>query len=469
MLRARLLGDLGLDQAVYMDPDTDVVADLQGIQSIAPDADMLWVANPLLLKPVLADLMKHGFHPAETSAAPVLMECGFIYMRRDFMTDFAEAALRFPDVNDFAPGSTYWNMVMLSLGAKACRLPDMFNRTFWDVPAAICDAKTVHFTGQWKHLQPHVEYDRPSHRILLRPDKFIATHEAASRSVEALAVVAIFPNDAASVPQTLSRFEAWENAGIPMRYHIAVGSETPATDPFLKDFMQGRRGRFACQDLTAFSSRIEDSLTHDDVHMRAGIRNRLLDEALAERTAHEHEWMLLLDGDIIFCQDLIERIFAARARDSRPSSIAMLTCFTQQLIREAPSPEARVECPEMPGWSTTGHYSDTFAFRDTAHRSRHPYCSFTRCSRCHQQAIAHRDSPSVPTDMPIVDVATAFGGLALVPTSVLRDRRIRWSTYDTSTDRDRGFSEHVIFCDRLRTITGKRIVILQDVDGVYRL
>ena len=38
-LRARLPGTFGLRECLYMDPDTDVVADLQGIQAIAPDAD----------------------------------------------------------------------------------------------------------------------------------------------------------------------------------------------------------------------------------------------------------------------------------------------------------------------------------------------------------------------------------------------------------------------------------------------
>jgi hypothetical protein len=67
-----------------------------------------------------------------------------------------------------------------------------------------------------------------------------------------------------------------------------------------------------------------------------------------------------------------------------------------------------------------------------------------------------------------LDVAAAFGGFALVPTTLLRDERIRWTTYATGFDRARALAEHVVFCDRLRTITGKRIVVLQDVDCIYR-
>ena len=66
-------------------------------------------------------------------------------------------------------------------------------------------------------------------------------------------------------------------------------------------------------------------------------------------------------------------------------------------------------------------------------------------------------------------MAAAFGGLALIPTWILREPRIRWSTYGHGADQTQMLSEHVVFCDRLRTVTGRRVVVLQDVDCVYRL
>ena len=40
-LRAGLTAIFGLRELLYVDPDTDVVADLQGIQRIVPEADLL--------------------------------------------------------------------------------------------------------------------------------------------------------------------------------------------------------------------------------------------------------------------------------------------------------------------------------------------------------------------------------------------------------------------------------------------
>lgn len=164
--RAGLVADLGIDEVLYLDPDTDVVEDLGEIRSIAPEADLLWVANPLGLRPVAEDLVVHGF--IRGSGIPVvLLEPGFLYLRRDLRDEFSRLVARYPIVNEFAAGSTYWNMVMRSLGPRAVRLPDVFNRTFWDVSAAAGHAKTVHFTGRWKQLQPFLTYDRANRRIII--------------------------------------------------------------------------------------------------------------------------------------------------------------------------------------------------------------------------------------------------------------------------------------------------------------
>lgn len=165
-LRAGLVADLDLPEVLYIDPDTDVVEDLSGVLAFEPGADLLWVANPLPLEPVVADLVRHGFLPAD-GPVPALVEPGFLLLRRDFSTAFAALASRHGDLHGFAPGSTLWNMLVISLGNAARRLPDRFNRTFWDVSAAATVAKSVHFTGQWKRLQPHVAYDRPARRIVI--------------------------------------------------------------------------------------------------------------------------------------------------------------------------------------------------------------------------------------------------------------------------------------------------------------
>lgn len=467
-LRAGLLTEFGLREALYMDPDTDVVADLQGIQWIAPEAELLWVANPLLLDPVLADLCRYGFTPAGGRQQPVLMEPGFIYLRRDLSVAFADVRERFPQVNEFVPGSTYWNIVMLELGSQAVRLSDDYNRTFWDVPSAVTRARSVHFTGQWKRLQPFLEYDRPGRRILIRPERVVSTGPQDGPTPKSLAVVAMFRDNASYLPHAFSRFEAWERAGLPIRYYFLENDSVDATAALLAEFMRGRRGRLESRRLAVRYDRRRGSQHHDRIMPLARMRNFIVDTAMADSQCTEHEWTLLLDSEIFFPVDVLGRMFLSRSLDPNPESIGMLTCYTQQLFSPQAAPGATVPCPDMPNWAIADHYFDTFAFQDAGHRHHHPFCAFARCRRCGPSRPPGHRQHLIPSTAAIVEVAAAFGGLALVPTSILRDPRIRWTTYGSGFEQEQMLAEHVVLCDRLRTITGRRVVVLQDVDCVYR-
>ena len=166
-LRASLPTTFGVPELLYIDPDTDVVADLQGIQSLSPNAELLWAANPFPLRPVLEDLARHGFSRSGEEGILPCVEPGFLYLRRDLSWHFAALKEQFPDVHRFAPGSTYWTMLAQTLGSQAVRLPDDYNRTFWDVSGAASTARSVHYTGQWKRLQPFVEYRRERRELVI--------------------------------------------------------------------------------------------------------------------------------------------------------------------------------------------------------------------------------------------------------------------------------------------------------------
>jgi hypothetical protein len=467
-LRAGLLEEFGLREGLYMDPDTDVVADLQGIQRIAPTADLLWVANPLRLAPVLADLQRHGFSPPQGQDGPTLMEPGFFYLRRDLRSEFAVARENYPDVNDFVPGSTYWNIVMLTLGARAERLPDEYNRTFWDIPAAVTAARSVHYTGQWKNLQPYLEYDRVERRVFIRPERVTCGRPRYERGPESLAVIAMFRDSADYLPHALSRFETWERSGLPIRYYFLENDSTDSTAAILAEFMKRRRGRLESHRLALRYFKEGAGQNHDYIMPRARMRTFITDVAASESPLGDHEWTLLLDGDIFFSDEVLERVFAERSRDAAADSIAMLTCYTQQLYRPENVAGIAAVCPHMPEWAIVDHYFDTYTFHDDAHRHRFPFCAFARCRGCSAAGRPSNFLPLIPPDRPIVDVAAAFGGLALVPTRIIRDPRIRWTTYGSGIDQSRVLAENVMFCDRLRAITGKRVVVLQDVDCVYR-
>jgi len=470
MLRAGLVADLGLPEVLYLDPDTDVVEDLAEVATLAPQAELLWAANPLPLAPVVADLVRHGFLPADVPP-PALVEPGFLSLRRDFSADFAALMDRFPDLHEFAPGSTLWNMLVISLGDRAARIPDRFNRTFWDVAAAAGTAKSVHFTGQWKRLQPFVEYDRPGRRIVLRdrPASLPAPATPVRDEPAALNVIMLVRDNAGWLPHAFSRFEAWERVGLPCRYHILENDSTDDTAALAAAFMEGRDGRLESRSLALRYFQGPRGTNYDRIMPLARMRNFITDVAMAGPAPRPGEWTLLLDSDIHFPEDILARVFAAVAGDPDPRSIGMITVYSQQLFEPQRIAPLGEPVAEMPGWMKADHYFDTYALQDIHHLSHFPFCGFARCRRCAASRPEGYPVPLIPADTPIVDVAAAFGGFALVPTDLLRDPRLRWTTYSMGFDRSQVLVEHVAFCERLRTLSGRRVVVLQDVDCVYRL
>jgi hypothetical protein len=282
-----------------------------------------------------------------------------------------------------------------------------------------------------------------------------------------LCVIALVRDNADYLPHAFARFEAWERAGLPLRYYFLENDSLDATAPLLAEFMRSRRGRLTSKQLAIRYERARSGQNYDRIMPLARMRNFAVDMAMADAPLAADEWTLLLDSEIYFPDDALARIFTARGRAPRPDSIGMLTCYTQQLFL----PDQMVvgtPAPGMPGYVVAEHYFDTFAFQDIDHCHHHPYCCFARCRRCALGRPANYPLRIVPESVAVLDVAAAFGGFALVPTPLLRDERIRWTTYATGFDRGRALAEHVVFCDRLRTISGKRIVVLQDVDCIYR-
>jgi len=480
-LRAGLVSELGLRELLYLDPDTDVVEDLGGLPLIAPHADLLWVANPLVLGPVLEDLIRHRFEPGDPNSV-TLLEPGFLYLRGDLRSEFESLVQRHPNVNAFAAGSTYWNMLARSLGSRAVRLPDVFNRTFWDVAAAIRSAKTVHYTGRWKQLQPFVSYDRLEERIIIsadvtkqalaiRPGHLAPVSEVGPKLPDiprALSVVMMVRDGASHLPHVLRRFEAWEQRGVAMRYTFLENDSVDGTAALIRRFMACRNGDAEYRSLAIPYNRSSHGQDRRRIVPLARMRNHVLQLSLRSSVAVDEEWTLLLDAGIHFDEDVLGDVFTAMAADPDPSSIAMATCYTRQAVRVG-SPGACNPIADLPGMAATEHYFDTYAFHDAGYESHYPYCPFERCTICPAAASSGVPRRRIPRERAIVDVAAAFAGLALIPTPLLHCPRVRWDTYGTGIGGSSMLAEHVLFCDRLRTVSGGRVVVLQNVERVYRL
>ena len=198
------------------------------------------------------------------------------------------------------------------------------------------------------------------------------------------------------------------------------------------------------------------------------MRNHVLEASLEPPRAVDDEWTLLLDAGIHFEESVLADAFVAMAADRNPSTIAMTPCSTRQAVA-SDSPHARIPIADLPGMSATEHSYDTYAFHDDQYVSHDPYGAFERWTMCPAVTPSGAMRRRVSRDLGIVDVAAAFAGVALVPTSLPRCPRVRWDSYGTGIGGHSMLAEHVVFCDRLRTVSGGRVVVLQGVDRIYRV
>ena len=78
------------------------------------------------------------------------------------------------------------------------------------------------------------------------------------------------------------------------------------------------------------------------------------------------------------------------------------------------------------------------------------------------------DRTSIPINEEVVDVSSGFSGFCLINTDIINNKLIRWETLSHEVKQDESVCEHFLFCNMLRKLTQKRIVILQNVDEIYR-
>jgi hypothetical protein len=158
MLRSAALDIFGLDAALYVDPDVDILDDVSDMQSY--DGDLLWVPDVLTMAQLAPQLRA-------LEIVPPIPNCGFLHMRRSFKQDFERW------VNDsridrgsFAPGSVIWAAIAKGDGTHA--LPQEYQVTTWG-PEWFGRARAIHFTGPLaKRWRPYIRYTHASSDRLRR-------------------------------------------------------------------------------------------------------------------------------------------------------------------------------------------------------------------------------------------------------------------------------------------------------------
>jgi hypothetical protein len=226
-----------------------------------------------------------------------------------------------------------------------------------------------------------------------------------------LNVVSLFRDSAGYVQTTFRNLEALERRH-DLAYFLYENDSLDDTVSLLRGWMRERRGVVVSETLR--TKKFGQTTEPERVLAMASYRNRIL----AEATAVDSDWTLLLDSDVEFPDTLVEQ-YLSRA-DPR---VVMYTPFIEfnRTCRMCDPPCQRPA------------YYDTFALRDRSDRRG----VLLSCNPFWTDADRQAWERGTP-----VEVHCAFGGAALVRSDVLA--RCRWASD--------GDCEHVAFAQQVRTM-----------------
>ena len=243
-------------------------------------------------------------------------------------------------------------------------------------------------------------------------------------------------------------------------YYIIENNSEDKTRDILKEFISSRKNsKLILFNLKKDFKNVGDGRNFNRISNLAKIRNKLVDNSIPIYS----EWSLFIDSNIFFPEDIFEKIFSIEENEnlSIKDDIGMFLPYTQQLL----IPEIHKINTEKP--VMVGHYYDTYPFVDEFGKSHYPNCAFEKCSLCkHKEKGIERKK--ILKEKKLIDVKSGFGGFVLIRSEIINDKRIRWDTISYDIDNDQSLCEHILFCERLRLISGKRIVLNQELDMLYR-
>ena len=302
------------------------------------------------------------------------------------------------------------------------------------------------------------EDQREPETVAVAPQKRRLFDGTDNNPITAISILGMYRNDEMYLKyltKTLTEFE--QTYDVQFSYYFIENNSTDRTREVLKEFMATRKGRLLLWNLKKDYKNVGDGRNYDRIKALAKVRNKLVDSCVPFTT----DWCLFIDSNIFFPPDILDNVFTP-SREPTKNNIGMMTMYTQQML----IPNIHKIKSDRP--VLVNHYYDTYPFVDMQDRTHYPYCAFEHCGMCQKHRKGGMNRSLISSSEKTVDVKSAFGGFVFVRGDILNDKRIRWDTFSYEITKDESVCEHVFFCDRLRLLSGKRIVVLLDVNKLYR-
>ena len=168
-------------------------------------------------------------------------------------------------------------------------------------------------------------------------------------------------------------------------------------------------------------------------------------------------WTIIIDTDIYFDESIIEILFSHLALNA---NIGMICANGLEAIKFEGTRKYRSKYKlfkheielDNNKLLTQFHYYDTYAYRDQNSKYLWPNCNYFYCEKC----TKHQKIDSIQN---LEYTNSAFGGIALISSKIMKDENIVWSGFDASGTEQ---CEHVSLCEKILKIKKMKIAIARN-------
>lgn len=245
--------------------------------------------------------------------------------------------------------------------------------------------------------------------------------------------------------------------GVHFTYYFIENNSVDNTKDVLKSFIQDKeKSKLVLFNMKKDYKNIGDGRNYNRISSLAKVRNKLVNNCVP---FPENEWCLFIDSNIYFSASVLKDVFETCPKPSE-DNIGMMCMYTQQLM--IPEIHTQSKTPVL-----VKHFYDTFSLYNKDGHTFYPNCAFEKCMICSKKPIKNGYT-RIPMEPDIVDISSGFAGFVFIKSDILNNPNIRWSTLCYNQENDQSLCEHVLFCERLRSVSNQRIVLLQNIDTLYR-
>lgn len=278
-------------------------------------------------------------------------------------------------------------------------------------------------------------------------------------NMKVVAVNALFKNSESFIVQhlipSLAACEEYSK-GLAFEYYFLENDSTDNTRKVLQDFVETRTGKVFTLDNVESAVYVKDAVTYERVSHFVKLRNYLLQHT-RERLS-QVDYVVIMDADTLFFENTLDKLIEVLNENSDIVMVSpyQLEYTNKRKMSKIINVSSLGDIDDNAVFSV-GHNYDTYALQYKEDDCiSWPFCRFKRCSLCCSRLVERLQ------EQQFIEVKACFNGIAVLRGEAYKHATLEYETLNIM-GRVIALCEHVLFCNKLRTLTGKKIVIAHDI------